>query len=473
MFNKIQTAFFSLLIKILLTQEEKLIFSHIHFRHGARSPINLDENNKDIFGNQWSFPGELTSIGKRMEFTLGVYLQDKYSTFIQGSYDLRDIYTISSDLNRTLQSAYSVLSGLYRDGSTKSLSSNQIKKAVPPINLSEEVKKDLEDLWMAPLPHKMSVLPVHVFNVKERRFLLQDNENCPSIRAMKNEYLEIEEFKNYSMYFSKKYSKKINDAIKYDITKEGKMGVFCDQYIANYVQGNDLSIIDEKSEVLYNECVEYMNKSLLFGNYGEPNKTLEIALVSASPTTREMIDYMERRIKLIQAQKSINVQLNHSDYEYPKMVLLSGHDSTLSATELLMMKAFPNLIHKYVNPVFASNIIFELYINDTNGSLANSSNYYIKYIVNGEDIISNLQFSEFKKNIEMLLYSDEEIISFCELSYWKYLLAIMIAFILFIIILVILLICTYFKVKRENSKKEDPKSKDDPGPLLKKEEEKN
>ena len=110
MFNKILITFLSLIIQIHLTKEDKLIFTHIHFRHGARSPIHLTDY-KDIFRNNWSFPGELTPIGKRMEFILGVYLQDRYSSFLPKEYDPREIYIISSDLNRTLQSAYSVLSG--------------------------------------------------------------------------------------------------------------------------------------------------------------------------------------------------------------------------------------------------------------------------------------------------------------------------------------------------------------------------
>lgn len=459
MFNKILITFLSLIIQIHLTKEDKLIFTHIHFRHGARSPINLTDS-EDIFGNNWSFPGELTPIGKRMEFILGVYLQDRYSSFLPKEYDPREIYIISSDLNRTLQSAYSVLSGLYPNGTGKSLTTEQVNKAIAPIEISQEVKDALDSLNLDALPNKTNVLPVHVFNAKERRFLLQDNENCPPIKEMKKEYLEIEEFKQYWNNFNDTYFMKIKESINFTISIEGQMGNFCDQYIANYVQGNNLSRIPVNTETLYNDCLEYMNKSLLFGNYGEPNKTLKIALISASPTTREMIDYMERRVKLIQEKEKIDITLNHSDYQYPRMVLLSGHDSTLSATELLMMKAFPNLIHKYINPVFASNIIFELYFNESNntGDIANSSNYYIKYIINGEYIIENLPFTEFKKNIERRLYSDDEIISFCELRErslrWKCLIAIMIAIILFIIILVILSIYTYFKVKAKNEKEQ-------------------
>ena len=455
MFNKILITFLSLIIQIHLTKEDKLIFTHIHFRHGARSPIHLTDY-KDIFGNNWSFPGELTPIGKRMEFILGVYLQDRYSSFLPKEYDPREIYIISSDLNRTLQSAYSVLSGLYPNGTGKSLTTEQVNKAIAPIEISQEVKDALDSLGLDALPNKTNVLPVHVFNVKERRFLLQDNENCPPIEEMKKEYLEIEEFKQYWNNFNDTYFMKIKESINFDISIEGQMGNFCDQYIANYVQGNDLSRIPVSTETLYNDCLEYMNKSLLFGNYGEPNKTLKIALISASPTTREMIDYMERRIKLIQEQGKTDITLNHSDYQYPRMVLLSGHDSTLSATELLMMKAFPNLVHKYINPVFASNILFELYFNESNiGDIANSSSYYIKYIINGENIIENLPFTEFKKNIERRLYSDDEIFDFCErVLRWKCLLAIMIAIILFIIILVILSIYTYFKVKAKNEKEQ-------------------
>jgi hypothetical protein len=59
---------------------------------------------------------------------------------------------------------------------------------------------------------------------------------------------------------------------------------------------------------------------------------------------------------------------------------------------------------KYEMPDFASNIYFELY--------KNKSNFIVKYYIN-DFITLNINFDEFKENIERNLKSEDEINKFC------------------------------------------------------------
>ena len=98
---------------ITSSKNEKLVFAELHFRHGARAPNVLDANGTgiDMFGIKWPSPGELTPIGKRMEYLLGLRNRQRYiidqENFISEVYDPHEIAVYSSDQNRTLQSAVS------------------------------------------------------------------------------------------------------------------------------------------------------------------------------------------------------------------------------------------------------------------------------------------------------------------------------------------------------------------------------
>nr|CAD7398450.1 unnamed protein product [Timema cristinae] len=53
------------------------------------------------------------SLGEEMHFELGSWLRRRYSNLLPATYNLRDIYVLSTDLDRTLMSAESNLAGLY------------------------------------------------------------------------------------------------------------------------------------------------------------------------------------------------------------------------------------------------------------------------------------------------------------------------------------------------------------------------
>lgn len=85
------------------------------FRHGARTPVKSYP--KDIYHeDSWSKfggYGQLTQTGMRQHFAYGQFLKDRYSQFLNKTYDRRRVQIRSTDYDRTLMSAYSLLAGLF------------------------------------------------------------------------------------------------------------------------------------------------------------------------------------------------------------------------------------------------------------------------------------------------------------------------------------------------------------------------
>ena len=109
--------------------EDTLFFTLTHFRHGARAPIFPSESESDDYGMKWTNPGELTLGGHRMHYLLGVYNRKRYiPKLLPEKFDPHDIYIISSNYNRTVQSALSQLQGLYPKDISNKL--NDIQKKI-------------------------------------------------------------------------------------------------------------------------------------------------------------------------------------------------------------------------------------------------------------------------------------------------------------------------------------------------------
>lgn len=100
----------------LLYAAETLVFAIDIIRHGDRTPlIQLPTP-----GYQWSEGlGQLTPRGMQQEFQLGTALRKKYveqSQLLPEKYQYGSMYARSTDYDRTLMSAQSLLTGLYPPG---------------------------------------------------------------------------------------------------------------------------------------------------------------------------------------------------------------------------------------------------------------------------------------------------------------------------------------------------------------------
>ena len=85
--------------------EDKLIFLGLHFRHGARAPQSINNDYYDILKEKWTNPGELTGMGQRMHYILGLRNRIRYieqQKFISEKFDPHEILIYSSLVNRAL-----------------------------------------------------------------------------------------------------------------------------------------------------------------------------------------------------------------------------------------------------------------------------------------------------------------------------------------------------------------------------------
>ena len=94
--------------------DEQLVFAFELVRHGARAPVGSDGT--DRFSVQ---AGMLTAQGMRQRYLLGRHSRERYTQqyqLLSEEYDPREVYMQSTNVNRTMQSGYSELMGLYPPG---------------------------------------------------------------------------------------------------------------------------------------------------------------------------------------------------------------------------------------------------------------------------------------------------------------------------------------------------------------------
>jgi len=144
---------------------EKLIFAIDVIRHGDRTPIiNLPRSPY----NWKQDKGELSPLGMQQEFQLGRQFNKRYiqTHFLPLHYNSQLMYVRSSDFNRTLMSAESVLLGLYPLGSGLKLPhSNRFA-----------------------LPGAYQPIPIHTLPMNEDDVLITDS-NKPLYYSLLHDYL--------------------------------------------------------------------------------------------------------------------------------------------------------------------------------------------------------------------------------------------------------------------------------------------
>ncbi|KAF7281463.1 hypothetical protein GWI33_004752 [Rhynchophorus ferrugineus] len=101
---------------------EGLRLVSVFFRHGARTPEASDLYPNDPYKLDAFLPmgwGQLTNHGKRMAFTLGQVLRQRYDKFLDKTYTPEIIKATSTDYDRTKMSALLALAGLFPPSKTQ------------------------------------------------------------------------------------------------------------------------------------------------------------------------------------------------------------------------------------------------------------------------------------------------------------------------------------------------------------------
>ena len=378
------------------SNSEELCFVFEYSRHGARSPSSDEFDNKtgkylDLFNFTWDGRGELTPIGMRQHYILGIRNRIKYANFLDFShFNHLEILVASNLLNRTIESAYSQLLGMFPPGTGPQITQDQIYLSYPPNNLNKEVIKEVIELNFSALKNHSNIFPVYLYN---SGYLFLNEKYCNNFKKIQKEAYKKAKVFEYIDEFKNKYKEKINEFlnsnnIEYDFNFVFK---FTDNFLVNIGNGIDMqnfyNIVKVSKETFREECIKF-KKLVLYDFYDtDPN----MIYYYSSRFFRILLSYMENR------KNNFDIK----SYSIPKMVIYLGQDATMNIIEFFMHKIFDI---KYEMPDFASNIYFELY--------KNKSNFIVKYYIN-DFIILNINFDEFKENIERNLKSEDEINKFC------------------------------------------------------------
>ena len=402
---------FSLYESIISQDDEKIIFAFQMFRHGARSPVFGIENNMDKYHEHWEENGELTFSGKRMLYLLGTKFRKRYNNFLSNKYSPQEIYIKSTDSNRTIESVYSYLQGLYpaENGVEIKEEVRFNKNITYPPNIKyqndfDEIinKYNMNETGNA-LPYKMNVAPVHIIYNGDHDFDLYNENLCP--------YRDILLQKSHSSNEVKDFVKKLlNDTG--DLFQELEPNndtsfmndywtiykymdtILCDdrdqrnyEYLKNNYGGDNII------NILRNYSKEYLDMNYFDQNFPESDK--EVGIVSNSATMKNILSWMEN---------AKNNEANNIE-SYLKFVIYSAHDTSVGSLDHFMRTAFGSTLE---DCNFACTRFLELY--------KKGENYFVRYLKGDNTIKFDVNYEEFTKNVSKIVWDDKKVSEYCKFN---------------------------------------------------------
>ena len=411
-------------ILINIANSDKLIFVSTHFRHGARAPMKVDSNYMDHIKEKWTSPGELTAVGQRMHYILGLrnrrrYITDTYH-FLSETFDSHEILVYSSAFNRTILSAYAQLQGLYPEDEQLGLTLNEKQEAlaVPDIKYDyPEIIEKIKKIEGSSMPNLMTLIPVRMINDNEKKITLYDIGEC----AVKRDKIKEKNRKtlpiiiNMEKEFNDKYGDILNIFYEEEKTYEFSfMNRFCDGVISGITEARPLSNlrstginIEEIQEYCFN--VQRMN----YQEYILGDDEHILAPLESSKLMREIIHYMKKRIDIDINQEKIEEE--YLDYSRPKMLMISGHDSTISCHEMFIITSLGYSDDFFRLAKYGAQLALEVTRKDAPIDQVKKmtyKDYTLNYYFNDE-LLFKLSVDEFIKKIEDKLWTDEQIDKFC------------------------------------------------------------
>ena len=414
-----------LLITLITKCNTEIIFVFEHFRHGARSSVFIDKHNTDIYDIKWIGDGELTSVGMRMLYLIGVHIRTKYHNIINKYTSSEELIVYSTDLNRTILSAESQLLGMFPPEKGEIIEDAFKKYSFPPNEIPLEAQSEIDELGNVSIPSKIRAIPINFFHKEKKPYLLTEESDCPRTKYIKQQNYKKKDVQDFIKNFREKYDDKwmeyfnIKDKSIFD--NYYFLLEVTDHFISSYIhKRKNLKFFEDEGINLkeyYEECIKFKNISMY-----EIETTQELGIMAASPIFKEMLYYMDNIINL-------NIKNDtEKKNKTTKFIMYSGHDYIIAAVQLYLNSIF-NTPCFY--PGFAANQFFELHKSDNaNNSKLKEEDFYLQYLYNGE-LILNVSYSEFKKKIMNKMWSMAEIIDFCKVekySFVDYLLYLVIGF---------------------------------------------
>ena len=402
----INIAFIYILINLCYA-ERKLIFVYEHARHGARGPSSsfdaIFDNGIDEYKINWTTDGELSSIGKRQHYYLGVRNKIKYvGKLIDKKYNPKQLLIHATNYNRTHQSIMSELYGMFEDNEEDNLKGNETEYSM--VNNKYMIKNNMDlynsiDKHLKEIGDKVNKKSFPVFNVHPfpsgRIFLV---DNCIKLNNYRYEQTGAkisEYYKRFDNDFGKGLTNFTGKELAFFHIYD-KMKSVTDHFICDYDgkknldplkdYGIDLKKFYEFSKDFYGHFIfDYFVDKYTSG-------------LEETHLMQDVIGYMDKRIKA-------NKENIGDTYKAPKMVMDCGHDTTVGPMARFIDSAFDCGYHKFCE--FACNIYFELYEDVETGK------YSVDYYLDDDKLFENKDYDEFKKKIEARYWNDSYIDEFC------------------------------------------------------------
>ena len=138
-----------------------------------------------------------------MHYTLGIRNRKRYQGLLSKTFDPREVIVKSTNFNRTIQSAYSQLQGLYLPLEDEDINETIEKRIIQLNKYSEDLQKAINDSTLIEteanysLPNKMQIFPIHIYNTIEHKFLLHTTGNlsgCEGVMPIREENRNSKEY---------------------------------------------------------------------------------------------------------------------------------------------------------------------------------------------------------------------------------------------------------------------------------------
>ena len=406
---------------IPISTPEKLIFASTHFRHGARAPNSIDSDSLDRVGEHWPAPGQLTPVGMRMQYLLGLRNHKRYIEdykLLSPTYDPHEILVYSTNYNRTLMSVFSQIQGLYphKPEFGRSLNEEQEIAAIPQVRVNESyIKEEVDIMNNSALPDFMTVLPIRMISDVDKKANIYSDDTCVLAAYEETKNSDQDSIIAVRYVFNEKYKKYLNEFFGENSTYEFTwMTKFCDAFIASYTDQRNITDL-KNTGIDFEELIEscYEVQKIKFRDYVLNGGKNKFDRLESSKLLREMMRLMKQR-----ADDDINqvTEVNSADFSRPKMLMFSAHDTTVSCHEMAMINCFNLDFDSFQLPKFTAQMTFEVTRKDDSEisdiSKLTYDDYTVNYYFNDEKLLST-SLSNFMEKLGNYLWTDEEVDNFC------------------------------------------------------------
>lgn len=406
---------------------EAVIFAFQIFKHGASAPISGVKNGVDLFNENWLENGEITNIGKRQLYLLGVKSRERYITkfkLINAKYNPNELFIKSTDTNRTIESTYSFIHGLFPNGIGQTINRININKTniIYPPNSKHYKKFDeiLNHYSLSvknyALPYQMNIIPIHIFYIPDIEIQLYDFKIC---KGHENEYKELNKKKELDKFaqnitnkneeifinLERKYSSKKNINKKF---MEDYNTLF--RYTDNIICDNmDLRNYSSFNREFPENSIDFQNlynysKSFRIKDYNINNNHTNISIVEGSLTMRSIAYWMKTARTQYDKGKTL---YNKRFFRY---IVYSVDENTLGGFEGFVNKIFNTSI-EYAE--FAESRAFELYYD------SQLNDYFVRYIKGNNKIKMNMTYNDFRNVVYNKTWTFWNVTKYCQFDQQK------------------------------------------------------